>query len=118
MCGSVLDWGFASPRPRRSGGTFWGAAQRAPREFLERSLRADILVDINIPPDLWPVQTDPAQLELALGSVQADEAIALEPSPAVEEKKPVQPRKGGGRRPVRAGWPRDTRSERPSRNAD
>ena len=48
---------------------------------------------------------DPAQLELALGSVEADEAIAQEPAPAVEEKKPAAPRKGGGRRPVPENLP-------------
>lgn len=36
------------------------------RELLERSLRADILVDIKIAPDLWPVKSDPTQLELAI----------------------------------------------------
>lgn len=36
------------------------------RELLERSLRADILVDITTPPDLWPVKTDPTQFELAI----------------------------------------------------
>jgi len=48
---------------------------------------------------------DPGQLELAFGSVQADEAIAQEPPPAVEQKKPAQPRKGGGRRPVPENLP-------------
>jgi signal transduction histidine kinase len=36
------------------------------RALLERSLRADILVDIAIPADLWPVKTDPTQFELAI----------------------------------------------------
>jgi signal transduction histidine kinase/CheY-like chemotaxis protein len=36
------------------------------RELLERSLRADILIDVTVPQNLWPVQTDPAQLELAV----------------------------------------------------
>lgn len=36
------------------------------RELLERSLRADILVDINAASDLWPVKTDPTQFELAI----------------------------------------------------
>ncbi|MBL8547903.1 MAG: response regulator [Hyphomonadaceae bacterium] len=36
------------------------------RSLLERSLRADILLDINIPEDLPPVSTDPGQLELAV----------------------------------------------------
>lgn len=36
------------------------------RELLERSLRADILIDLSVPEELWPVRTDPAQLELAV----------------------------------------------------
>ncbi|MFT3728888.1 MAG: ATP-binding protein [Terricaulis sp.] len=36
------------------------------RSLLERSLRADILVDIITPHGLWPVKTDPTQFELAI----------------------------------------------------
>jgi len=36
------------------------------RPLLERSLRADILLDINVPDDLPHVKTDPGQLELAI----------------------------------------------------
>jgi signal transduction histidine kinase len=36
------------------------------RELLERSLRADILIEISAAPDLWAAMTDPAQFELAL----------------------------------------------------
>ncbi len=36
------------------------------RTLLERSLRADILIDIVTPEDLWPVKTDPTQFELAI----------------------------------------------------
>ena len=36
------------------------------RALLERSLRADILVDIITPDGLWPVKTDPTQFELAI----------------------------------------------------
>jgi signal transduction histidine kinase len=43
-----------------------GARLFAMRELLERSLRADILVDIQVPADLWPVKSDPTQLELAI----------------------------------------------------
>jgi signal transduction histidine kinase len=43
-----------------------GARLYGMRELLERSLRADILVDIQVPPDLWPVKSDPTQLELAI----------------------------------------------------
>lgn len=43
-----------------------GARLLSMRELLERSLRADILVDIRVAPDLWPVKSDPTQLELAI----------------------------------------------------
>ncbi|MFZ2032045.1 MAG: ATP-binding protein [Vitreimonas sp.] len=43
-----------------------GLCLQAMRPLLERSLRADILVDINAAPDLWPVKTDPTQFELAI----------------------------------------------------
>ncbi|MEQ1811352.1 MAG: ATP-binding protein [Terricaulis sp.] len=43
-----------------------GARLLGMRELLERSLRADILVDIQAPSDLWPVKSDPTQLELAI----------------------------------------------------
>jgi signal transduction histidine kinase len=36
------------------------------RSLLVRSLRADILVDITTPADLWPVKTDRTQFELAI----------------------------------------------------
>ncbi|MGE5501155.1 MAG: ATP-binding protein [Ignavibacteriales bacterium] len=36
------------------------------RVLLERSLREDIQVDIQCVPDLWPVEVDPHQLELAV----------------------------------------------------
>lgn len=43
-----------------------GARLIGMRELLERSLRADILVDIRVVPDLWPVKSDPTQFELAI----------------------------------------------------
>jgi PAS domain S-box-containing protein len=43
------------------------AAQlRGMSELLERSLREDIVVQTEFPPDLWPVEVDPAQLELVV----------------------------------------------------
>jgi signal transduction histidine kinase len=43
-----------------------GARLVGMRNLLERSLRADILVDFRVAPDLWPVKSDPTQLELAI----------------------------------------------------
>src|SRR6185503_20167086 len=36
------------------------------RELLDRSLGGDVDVDISIAPDLWPVEVDPGELELAI----------------------------------------------------
>ncbi|MDB5470226.1 MAG: integral rane sensor hybrid histidine kinase [Caulobacter sp.] len=36
------------------------------RLLLDRSLREDIGVEMQIPPDLWPVEIDPSQLEVAI----------------------------------------------------
>lgn len=43
-----------------------GARLLGMRDLLERSLRADILVDIRVAPDLWPIKSDPTQFELAI----------------------------------------------------
>jgi signal transduction histidine kinase/ActR/RegA family two-component response regulator len=43
-----------------------GSQLKAMRPLLERSLRADILVEISVPSDLGPVKTDATQLELAV----------------------------------------------------
>jgi PAS domain S-box-containing protein len=36
------------------------------RELLDRSLRGDITVEMQFAPDLWPINVDPTQLELAV----------------------------------------------------
>jgi signal transduction histidine kinase/ActR/RegA family two-component response regulator len=36
------------------------------RELLQRSLREDIRVVVDMPPDLWPIEVDPGQLELVI----------------------------------------------------
>ncbi|WP_207486028.1 PAS domain-containing protein [Arenibaculum pallidiluteum] len=35
-------------------------------ELLARALRADIALDIDLEPDLWPIKVDPTQLEMAM----------------------------------------------------
>ncbi|WP_162305869.1 hybrid sensor histidine kinase/response regulator [Oleisolibacter albus] len=39
---------------------------RGMRDLLDRSLRTDIRVDLDLPADLWPLLADPIQLELAI----------------------------------------------------
>ena len=36
------------------------------RELLDRSLRGDVNVQVQFPPDLWPVEVDPGELELVI----------------------------------------------------
>jgi PAS domain S-box-containing protein len=43
-----------------------GAQIDAMRELLDRSLRGDIEVETRFPPDLWPVEVDPGELELVI----------------------------------------------------
>ncbi|HYG56291.1 MAG TPA: ATP-binding protein [Burkholderiales bacterium] len=42
------------------------AALRAMRAFLASSLRADIAIELELAPELWPVHVDAAQLDLAI----------------------------------------------------
>ena len=54
------------------------------RELLERSLREDILVDLSTEPDLWPVEVDPSQLEVAILNIALNARDAM-PSGGVLE---------------------------------
>jgi phage terminase large subunit-like protein len=45
-------------------------------ELLARSLRGDIRVDMDFRPDLWLVNVDPTQLELAVLNLAVGEAIS------------------------------------------
>jgi signal transduction histidine kinase/ActR/RegA family two-component response regulator len=45
--------------------------------LLERSLREDITVRYDIPPGLWPVELDPAQLEMALLNIAVNARDAM-----------------------------------------
>jgi signal transduction histidine kinase/CheY-like chemotaxis protein len=47
------------------------------RLLLERSLREDIEVRIDIPPGLWPVELDPAQLEVAVLNIAVNARDAM-----------------------------------------
>jgi signal transduction histidine kinase/CheY-like chemotaxis protein len=47
------------------------------RMLLERSLREDILVRLDLAPDLWPVELDPAQLEVALLNIAVNARDAM-----------------------------------------
>jgi signal transduction histidine kinase/CheY-like chemotaxis protein len=47
------------------------------RVLLDRSLREDISVDMRIAPDLWPVETDPSELQLALLNIAVNARDAM-----------------------------------------
>ncbi|MFL6547073.1 MAG: response regulator [Povalibacter sp.] len=49
------------------------------RELLDRSLRGDLHVEYDFPPDLWPVRVDPGELELVILNlaVNARDAMPL-----------------------------------------
>jgi signal transduction histidine kinase/ActR/RegA family two-component response regulator len=47
------------------------------RVLLDRSLREDVQVEFNFPPDLWPVEVDPHQMELALLNIAVNARDAM-----------------------------------------
>ncbi|HEY0590110.1 MAG TPA: PAS domain S-box protein, partial [Pseudoduganella sp.] len=69
---------FSRRRPVNPESVDLAAHLRSAREMLERSLRGDIQVEIGVGADLWPVEVDAGELELALLNVcvNARDAIA------------------------------------------
>ncbi|HLM53103.1 MAG TPA: ATP-binding protein [Pseudoxanthomonas sp.] len=51
---------------------------REMRELLDRSLRGDVHVDVQLAGDLWPVQVDPGELELTLLNLAVNARDAME----------------------------------------
>ena len=47
------------------------------RVLLERSLREDITIGLDLPDDLWPVEVDPSQLEVALLNIAVNARDAM-----------------------------------------
>jgi signal transduction histidine kinase/CheY-like chemotaxis protein len=47
------------------------------RELLDRSLRGDVDVQLDFAPDLWPVEVDPGELELALMNLAVNARDAM-----------------------------------------
>ncbi|MEO6338609.1 MAG: PAS domain S-box protein [Caulobacteraceae bacterium] len=78
----------------------------AMRDLLDRSLRGDVRVVTDFEPELWPVEVDPAQLELAVLNIAVNARDAL-PGEA------SSPSAGGTVRPerslrIRWRWPSPT----------
>jgi signal transduction histidine kinase len=57
---------FSRRSPLKTAVIDLGAQVEGMRILLERSLREDITVHLDMPPDLWPVEVDVGELELAL----------------------------------------------------
>jgi signal transduction histidine kinase/ActR/RegA family two-component response regulator len=47
------------------------------RVLLDRSLREDIAVSVELPPDLWPIEVDPSQLEVAILNIAVNARDAM-----------------------------------------
>jgi signal transduction histidine kinase/CheY-like chemotaxis protein len=56
---------------------------REMRELLDRSLRGDVHVDVQLAGDLWPVEVDPGELELALLNLAVNARDAMEAGGAI-----------------------------------
>lgn len=47
------------------------------KELLDRSLRGDVSVEMHLDPDLWPVEVDPAELELVILNLAVNSRDAM-----------------------------------------
>ncbi|HEX6859589.1 MAG TPA: ATP-binding protein [Caulobacteraceae bacterium] len=57
---------FSRPTAQKAQVVDLAAQIEGMRVLLDRSLREDVTIEINLPPDLWPVEIDPHQFEVAL----------------------------------------------------
>jgi signal transduction histidine kinase/CheY-like chemotaxis protein len=68
---------FSRRSPLKSSVVDLAAQIEGMRVLLDRSLREDIVVCIEIPADLWPVEVDPGQLEVALLNIAVNARDAM-----------------------------------------
>jgi PAS domain S-box-containing protein len=47
------------------------------KALLDRSLRGDVRVEVDLPPDLWPIRADPAELELCILNIAVNARDAM-----------------------------------------
>jgi signal transduction histidine kinase/ActR/RegA family two-component response regulator len=71
------------------------------RELLDRSLREDIVIDLSLAPDLWPVEVDPSQLEVAVLNVALNARDAMPSGGTITIWAENEPGASGGRDMVR-----------------
>ena len=77
----------ARPGPRSIGGFVAGSRLAAIAGTLDRALRPDITVQIEIAPDLWDFNTDPEELYFALLNLSRNAADAIR-SPLTSRQRP------------------------------
>jgi signal transduction histidine kinase/ActR/RegA family two-component response regulator len=68
---------FSRRSPLKSAVVDLGVQVRGMGVLLDRSLREDIVVRIDIPADLWPVEVDPGQLEVAVLNIAVNARDAM-----------------------------------------
>jgi signal transduction histidine kinase/ActR/RegA family two-component response regulator len=68
---------FARRAPVRPEVIDLGASLRGMRVLLERALREDIAIDLQLASDLWPVELDPSQLEVAVLNIAINARDAM-----------------------------------------
>ena len=68
---------FARRSPLRPEVLSLGNRIRGLRDLLDRSLREDIAIEIDLPAELWPVEVDASQLEVALLNIAVNARDAM-----------------------------------------
>jgi signal transduction histidine kinase/ActR/RegA family two-component response regulator len=68
---------FARRSPLRPEVIALGSRILGLRDLLDRSLREDIAIEIDLPSDLWPVEVDTSQLEVALLNIAVNARDAM-----------------------------------------
>ncbi|MEO6339838.1 MAG: ATP-binding protein [Caulobacteraceae bacterium] len=72
-----------------------GVRVRGMQDLLERSLREDVVVALEIAPDLWPVEVDPSQFEVALLNIALNARDAMPTGGQITIKAENEPATAG-----------------------
>jgi signal transduction histidine kinase/ActR/RegA family two-component response regulator len=82
---------FARKTPLKTEVVDLGAQLMSMNNVLERSLREDITVEIEVGPDLWAVEIDPAQFEVAILNIALNARDAMPQGGAIRIRLENQP---------------------------
>jgi signal transduction histidine kinase len=85
-----------------------GKRIRGLQDLLERSLREDIHVQFELAPDLWPIEVDPSQLDVAILNIAINARDAMPDGGLIRIGARNQPEAGGATRDMVCIWIRDT----------